>query len=105
MKEVKNLQTNTLIKNKTQGQETWADLYNTLQELLDRRQALLEQVQEFNQIDLALKNYFSGITNCHIGTYQVNRREVEEETLYLPASIKNKYLRRNKKWEIEISKI
>ena len=105
MKEVKNLQTHTLIKNKTQEQPTWAELYNTLEELLDRRHALLAQVQEFNQIDLALKNYFSGINACDIGTYKVRGREIEEETLYIPARIKNKYLRKNKKWEVEISKI
>lgn len=105
MKEVKNLQTNALIKNKTNNKQTWAELYNTLEELLDRRNALLTQVQEFNQIDLALKNYFSGINKCNIGTYKVSGREVEEETLYIPARIKNKYLRKNKKWEVEISKI
>ncbi len=105
MKEVRNLHTNNLISNKAQNQETWAELYNTLQELLDRRHALLAQVQEFKQIDLALKNYFSGINTCSIGTYKVSGHEVEEETLYLPAHIKNKYLRKNKKWEIEISKI
>lgn len=105
MKEVKNLQTNALIKNKTNNQQTWAELYNTLEELLDRRHALLAQVQEFNQIDLALKNYFSGINNCNIGTYKVSGHEVEEETLYVPARIKNKYLRKNKKWEVEIAKI
>lgn len=105
MKEAKNMQTNTLIKNKAPHQQTWAELYNTLEELLDRRHALLAQVQEFNQIDLALKNYFSGIDTCNIGTYKVISREVEEETLYIPARIKNKYLRKNKKWEVDISKI
>jgi len=105
MKEAKNMQTNTFIKNKVPHQQTWAELYNTLEELLDRRHALLAQVQEFNQIDLALKNYFSGIDTCNIGTYKVKSREVEEETLYIPTRIKNKYLRKNKKWEVDISKI
>ena len=105
MKEVKNLRTNTLIKNKSPNKQTWAELYNTLEELLDRRHALLAQVHEFNQIDLALKNYFSGIDTCNIGTYKVSAHEVEEETLYIPTHIKNKYLRKNKKWEVEISKI
>jgi len=105
MKEEKNLQTNTLIKNKTTHQQTWAELYGTLQDLLDRRQALLLQVEEFRQLDDALKNYFSGVALCHIGAYKVSGHEVEEETLHLPSHLKNKYLRRNKKWEVEISKI
>ena len=105
MKEAKNLQTNTLIKNKTPNQQTWAELYGTLQELLDRRQALLLQVEEFRQLDNALKNYFSGVALCHIGAYKVKGYEVEEETLHIPNRLKNKYLRRNKKWEVEISKI
>ena len=105
MKEAKNLQINTLIKNKSQKQPTWAELYGTLQDLLDRRQALLLQVEEFNQLDNALKNYFSGVTLCHIGAYKVSGHEVEEETFHLPNRLKNKYLHRNKKWEVEISKI
>lgn len=104
MKEVTKTKSNTLIKNKTQ-QQTWAELYTTLQELLDRRQELLLQVQEFNQLDNALKNYFFGIPLCHIGSYQVSGHEVEEESFHLPNHLKNKYLRRNKKWEVEISKI
>ena len=105
MKEVTNLQTKTLIKNKTENKQTWSELYNTLEELLDRRHALLEQVREFNRLDTALKDYFSGINACNIGTYKVSGREVEEETLYIPTRIRNKYLRKNKKWEVEISKI
>jgi len=105
MKDVKNSQTKTLIKNKTPNNHTLSELYSTLEELLDRRHALLEQVREFNQIDTALKDYFSGIDNCSIGTYKVSGREVEEETLYIPTRIRNKYLRKNKKWEVEISKI
>ncbi len=103
MKEVKQ-QSKTIITNK-QYHQTWAELYKTLQELLDRRQALLEQVQEFKQIDDALKNYFSGVSICHIGPYKVRGHEVEEESFNLPLRIKNKYLHRNKKWEVEISKV
>ncbi len=103
MKEAKKPETN--ITNETSNQQTWAELYTTLQELLDRRQALIPQVQEFNQLDNALKNYFSGVALCHIGSYKVSGREIEEESFHLPNRLKNKYLRRNKKWEVEISKI
>jgi len=103
MKEVKQ-QSNIIVNNK-QYTPTWAELSKTLQELLDRRQALLEKVQEFQQIDEALKNYFSGVTICNIGPYKVQGHEVEEETFTLPNRIKNKYLHRNKKWKVEISKI
>ena len=103
MKEVKQ-QSKTIITNK-QYNQTWAELYKTLQELLDRRQALLEHVKEFQQIDEALKNYFSGVTICHIGPYKVHGHEVEEETFTLPNRIKNKYSHRDKKWKVEISKI
>jgi len=104
MKEVKP-QAEILISNKKQETPTWAELYKTLQELLDRRQALLEQVQEFKQIDEALNDYFSGVTNCNIGPYKVHGREVEEESFTLPLRLKNKYLHRDKKWKVEISKI
>ena len=104
MKEVKH-QSKRIITNDKKYNPTWAELYKTLQELLDRRQALLEQVQEFKQIDEALKDYFSGVTICHIGPYKVSGCEVEEEILTLPLHLKNKYLHRNKKWKVEISKI
>lgn len=104
MKEVKQ-QSKTIITNNKQYNPTWAELYKTLQELLDRRQALLEQVQEFKQIDEALKSYFSGVSICHIGQYKVRGHEVEEESFTLPLRLKNKYLHRNKKWKVEISKI
>ena len=104
MKEVKP-QSKTIITNNKQYTPTWAELYKTLQELLDKRQALLERVKEFNQIDEALKDYFSGVTICHIGPYKVSGHEVEEEIVTLPLHLKNKYLHRNKKWKVEISKI
>ena len=108
MKETKQ-QENTLIKGKmqnitSQNTTTWAELYQTLQELLDRRQALLKQVQEFRKLDDALKSYFSGVKICHIGPYKVLGHEVEEETFNLPHHIKSKYSHRDKKWEVEISK-
>lgn len=103
MKEEKH-QSKTIITNK-QYNPTWAELYKTLKELLDRRQALLEPVREFQQIDDALKNYFSGVSICHIGPYKVRGHEVEEESFNLPIRLKSKYLHRNKKWEVEISKI
>ena len=102
MKEVKS---KTIITNNKKYNPTWAELYKTLQELLDRRQTLLEQVQEFQQIDEALKNYFSGVTSCHIGPYKIRGHEVEEENFILPLHLKNKYLHRDKKWKVEISKI
>ena len=94
-----------IISNNRPYRETWAELYTTLQELLDRRQALLQQVEEFKQIDNALKNYFSGVSICHIGPYKVQSHEVKEETYCLPHHIRNKYTFHNRKWEIEISKI
>ncbi len=97
-------ETKTIISNKKYNQ-TWAELYTTLQELLDRRQALLKQVEEFKKIDSALKNYFSGVNVCHIGSYKVQGYEIEEESCHLPLHVKNKYTHRNKKWEVEISKI
>ena len=104
MKEAKQ-QSKTIITNNKQYNPTWAELYKTLKELLDRRQALLEQVKEFEQIDNALKDYFSGVTICNIGPYKVSGYEVEEESFTLPIHLKNKYLHRDKKWRIEISKI
>ncbi len=104
MKEEKQ-QATTIITNNKQYNPTWAELYKTLKELLDRRQVLLEQVQEFKQIDEALKNYFSGVTICHIGPYKVCGHEVEEERFTLPLHLKNKYLHRDKKWKVEISRI
>ncbi len=97
-------ETKIIISNK-KYQQTWAELYTTLQDLLDRRHALLKQVEEFKKIDSALKNYFSGISVCHIGQYKVESHEVEEENCYIPISLKNKYTYRNKKWTVEISKI
>ena len=104
MKEAKQ-QAKTIITSNKQYNPTWVELYKTLQELLDRRQALLEQVQEFKQIDEALKNYFSGVSICNIGPYKVRGHEVEEESFTLPLRLKNKYLHRDKKWKVEISKI
>ena len=43
MKEVKS---KTIITNNKKYNPTWAELYKTLQELLDRRQALLEQLMK-----------------------------------------------------------
>ena len=106
MKAIKEVNEGTkIISNNKQYKQTWAELYTTLQELLDRRQALLQQVEEFKQLDNALKNYFSGVSVCHIGPYKVKGREVEEENCCLPTRLKNKYTYRNKKWEVEISKI
>ena len=102
MKEVKS---KTIITNNKKYNPTWAELYKTLQELLDRRQALLEQVEEFQQIDETLKNYFSGVTLCEIGPYKVCGHEIEKESFILPLHLKNKYLHRDKKWEVEISRI
>ena len=61
MKGVKDIQKQTkIITNDKKYNQSWAELYKTLQELLDRRQALLKQVEEFKVLDNALKNYFSG---------------------------------------------
>ena len=106
MKGVKDIQKQTkIITNDKKYNQSWAELYKTLQELLDRRQALLKQVEEFKVLDNALKNYFSGVNICHIGAYKVQSHEVKEEIYHLPLHLKNKYTFHNKKWEVEISKI
>lgn len=83
----------------------WADLYNILYELLERREYLQPLAREFEQIDKALKDYFVGTPTCAIGGYQVSGDLVEEENFCIPEHLKNKYLRRDKKWHVEIRKI
>ncbi len=53
-------------------QNSWASLYSILKELLDRREELLPMVCEYDAIDSALKNYFTGVPSCRLGQYEVS---------------------------------
>lgn len=69
------------------NQNNWASLYKILKELLDRRQALLPFVKEFDTIDAALQNYFTGVPDCRVGDYQVYGHQ-----------------KKDKRWQVEIRK-
>lgn len=83
---------------------TWAELYNILYDLLERRQYLLPYAKEFTLIDDTLKSYFSGVPSCSIGEYKVYGHCKEVETCSLPANLKNKYAKKDKRWVVEIQK-
>ena len=83
---------------------TWAELYNILYELLERRQHLLPYAKEFNLIDGTLKDYFSGVPSCSIGEYKVRGRYAEQAPALQNGGLKNKYAKKDKQWVVEIQK-
>lgn len=83
---------------------SWAELYNILSDLLERRNNLLPLVKEFNLVDKALKQYFTGVKECSIGDFKIKGKYSEEQTYNLPDSVKNKYQVKTKKWVVNIEK-
>ncbi len=81
---------------------TWAELYNILYELLERRQYLLPYAREFNLIDGTLKDYFSGVPSCSIGEYKVRGSYVR--TAFPNGGAKAKDAKKDKQWTVEIQK-
>ncbi|MGB2579034.1 hypothetical protein AAIR98_000953 [Elusimicrobium simillimum] len=59
------------IKNTKTKAGNGADLYFFIHELLKRREALLPKVKEFQDIDSALKEYFTGVPSFVIGNYSI----------------------------------
>ena len=80
---------------------TWAELYNILYELLERRQSLLPYAREFNLIDGTLKDYFSGVPSCSIGEYKVSGHCLRQDAALSNGAAKVKDA---KKWIVEIQK-
>mgnify|MGYP003617653214 CR=1 FL=1 len=83
---------------------TWAELYNILYELLERRQHLLPYAREFNLIDGTLKDYFSGVPSCSIGEYKVSGRRLQSAADITGGAAKMKDTKREKQWVVEIHK-
>ncbi len=83
---------------------TWAELYNILYELLERRQYLLPYAREFNLIDGTLKDYFSGVPSCSIGEYKVRGRCLPPALGAANGGPKVKDGRQDKQWVVEIQK-
>ncbi len=83
---------------------TWAELYNILYELLERRQSLLPYAREFNLIDGTLKDYFSGVPSCSIGEYKVKGHYIASLPSSAGANVKNKDIKKEKQWIVEIHK-
>jgi len=101
---MKSIEVNSNKKMALNSGNTWAELYNILYDLLERRQHLLPYAREFNLIDDTLKNYFSGVPSCSIGEYKVYGRYKEVETCRLPVNLKAKYAKKDRHWIVEIQK-
>lgn len=84
---------------------SWAELYAILSDLLKRRNELLPLVKEFNLIDKALKQYFVGVKECSIGDFKIIGKCEEEQSFNLPSALKRKYIKKTKKWVVNIEKI
>ena len=84
---------------------SWAELYDILSDLLNRRNNLLPFVKEFDLIDKALKQYFAGVKECRVGNFQVKGKWEEGQSYKLPASLKQKYITKTKQWAVNIEKI
>lgn len=92
-------------KTKFPAKNSWAELYQILSDLLKRRDDLLPLIQEFNLIDKALKQYFTGVKECCIANFKIKGKCEEEQIYNLPSSLKNKYITKVKKWVVDIEKI
>ena len=91
-------------KTKLPAGGSWAELYNILSDLLTRRSDLLPLVKEFNLIDKALKQYFSGVKECCIGPFKIKGKYEENQIYNLPASLRQKYATNTKQWVVDIEK-
>ena len=82
----------------------WAELYGILLDLLKRRRDLLPLVKEFNLIDKALKQYFTGVKECCIGEFKIKGKYQEKQIYNLPSALKRKYVSKIKEWVVDIDK-
>lgn len=83
---------------------SWAELYGILLDLLKRRSDLLSLVKEFNLIDKALKQYFTGVKECSIGEFKIRGKYQEKQVYNLPSALKQKYGSKIKEWVVDIDK-
>jgi len=79
-----------------------ADLYFFIHDMLEKREDLMPLVREFEEIDAALKKYFTGAPNFIIGRYSVCGKWVERTILKLPPREQKKYTKKERVWQIEI---
>ena len=84
---------------------SWAELYGILSDLLKRRSYLLPLAKEFNLIDNALKQYFTGVKECSIEGFKIKGKCEEGKTYNLPYKIKQKYATKTKKWVVNIEEM
>ena len=85
--------------------EPWSELYTILHALLERRHYLQPFVKEYCFIDDALNQYFARADILKIGPYLIKGFCKEEESLAaLPPAVKARYLKKEKKWAVEIIK-
>ncbi len=89
-------------KLKLSNKGSWAELYGILSDLLTRRSDLLPFVKEFNLIDKALKQYFTGVKECSIGNFKVKGKCENVQIYKLPVSLRKKYATTTKQWIIDI---
>ncbi|WP_424244763.1 hypothetical protein Dip510_002033 [Elusimicrobium posterum] len=82
-----------------------ADLFNFLHDLLNKRQDLLSQAKEFDDIDNTLKEYFTGVPKFAIGKYSVEGNWAEEDIFDVPQEVKKKYQKKIKRWVVDIKEI
>lgn len=82
-----------------------AGLYKVMLELLERREKLEPLAKEFAQLDSALKRYFCGVPDFRIGGYQIKGFYCESPALKIPEKIKNKYIKKERTWIVNINKI
>ena len=82
-----------------------AGLYKVMLELLDRRERLEPLAKEFALLDSTLKRYFRGVPDFRIGKYQIKGFYCDSSTLKLPEKIKNKYVKKERIWIVNINKI
>lgn len=82
-----------------------AGLYKVMLELLQRWETLAPMAKEFAVLDKALKKYFYGVPDFRIGKYQVKGFYCDSSKLRIPEKVKNKYLRKEREWIVNINKI
>ncbi|MDR0952852.1 MAG: hypothetical protein LBM71_01495 [Elusimicrobiota bacterium] len=87
------------------SKDAWQELYQILHTLLERRCYLQPFVKEFDYIDKTLNQYFNGVPFVRIGDYEVKSFCCEASLLELPQNIKAKYLKKEKRWVVEIKKL
>lgn len=94
---------NQISLNETLG--SGAELYQMVHQLLERREKLTGYVAEYNTIDNALKQYFKGVPSFSIGNFVVKGNWKKVINFCLPEKIKERYMKIDKDWDIEIKNI